>query len=160
MELNVGCGNDNWGDLRLDVSLRNQLGDKNNPNIIASAQALPFRNNSFDKVRCYHVLEHLPDPWIAIREIRRVSRTATLRFPVDDGFKRHLVFSISRLNWKDIHSAYMTRKLRAHLWIIRPKRGKILSRKLIPFRHLRNFLGPFCPSIAFEWEVNLPNGDV
>lgn len=39
----------------------------------ASAQELPFRNHSFNVVIIKHIVEHLPDPQQAIREIGRVT---------------------------------------------------------------------------------------
>ena len=38
----------------------------------ADAQQLPFRDEAFDSVYCYHVLEHVPQPPRAIAEARRV----------------------------------------------------------------------------------------
>lgn len=38
----------------------------------ADVIALPFADNSFDLVTCSWVLEHLPQPWIAMQEIARV----------------------------------------------------------------------------------------
>jgi ubiquinone/menaquinone biosynthesis C-methylase UbiE len=42
------------------------------------ACALPFRAESFDLVVCLEVLEHLPDPVRALRELRRVTRAGCL----------------------------------------------------------------------------------
>ena len=39
------------------------------------ARALPFTDDSFDFVYCYHALEHIPEPSKAVREIARVLRT-------------------------------------------------------------------------------------
>jgi SAM-dependent methyltransferase len=39
----------------------------------ASAQELPFRNNSFNVVIIKHIVEHLPDPQKAINEVGRVT---------------------------------------------------------------------------------------
>ncbi len=39
---------------------------------------LPFRSGAFDLVVCLEVLEHLPDPGRALREVRRVSRQGCL----------------------------------------------------------------------------------
>ncbi|MDO8755322.1 MAG: class I SAM-dependent methyltransferase, partial [Anaerolineales bacterium] len=41
----------------------------------ASAQELPFTNNSFNVVIIKHIVEHLPDPAKAIREIGCVTET-------------------------------------------------------------------------------------
>lgn len=38
----------------------------------ADARALPFRDRAFEAVYCYHVLEHVPEPSMAVREARRV----------------------------------------------------------------------------------------
>jgi SAM-dependent methyltransferase len=55
------------GDLELDIT------------------AIPFDAESFDLVVCAHVLEHVPDDELAIRELRRVLRpggTALLQHPI------------------------------------------------------------------------------
>lgn len=47
---------------------------------------LPFPNNAFDYLVCYHVLEHVPQDIVAMQEILRVLKpegTAFLQVPVD-----------------------------------------------------------------------------
>jgi ubiquinone/menaquinone biosynthesis C-methylase UbiE len=44
----------------------------------ASALALPFADNSFDKIICSEVLEHIPDYTAALREIERVLKPGGL----------------------------------------------------------------------------------
>ncbi|MBI1353801.1 MAG: methyltransferase domain-containing protein [Acidobacteria bacterium] len=42
------------------------------PEALASALELPFADDSFDVVVSQEVFEHLPDPWMALREVRRI----------------------------------------------------------------------------------------
>lgn len=61
--------------------------------VIADGHELPFKDNSFDVVTAFEVLEHLSQPWVAIREINRVLK--------DGG---HFVGSVAFL--KQFHSSY------------------------------------------------------
>lgn len=48
------------------------LSDRSRPDVVCSALDLPFRDNHFDTVVSTEVLEHVPDPLRAMREMRRV----------------------------------------------------------------------------------------
>jgi SAM-dependent methyltransferase len=48
------------------------LSDRSHPDVISSAQQIPFAANSFDTVVSTEVLEHVADPLQAMREMRRV----------------------------------------------------------------------------------------
>lgn len=49
-------------------------------NVGAAAQALPFQDGQFDFVICTQVFEYLPEPEIAVEEIRRVLRKGGVLF--------------------------------------------------------------------------------
>lgn len=52
-----------------------QFGKKHYPHIkfqVADAHKLPYRANSYDLVMCYEVIEHLENPLVALKEMRRV----------------------------------------------------------------------------------------
>lgn len=49
-------------------------------NVGAAAEALPFRDAQFDFVICTQVLEYLPDPSLAVAEIKRVLRKGGVLF--------------------------------------------------------------------------------
>ena len=46
------------------------------PDVVASATAIPFRDESFDVIACFEALEHIPfeNSLIALKEIRRTTR--------------------------------------------------------------------------------------
>lgn len=114
--LNIGCGPDTWGDVRLDSAYRFvQMQCK--PTILADAHYLPFIERSFDVVKASHVLEHLRSPFKALDEMLRVARKEViLRFPTEWDVLPYFFtpkFSVAKL-------AYWTRKKHLHLWIINP----------------------------------------
>jgi len=67
--LDVGCGDDPKGDVNVDVYIPSTL-PKNF--ILASAELLPFKNNSFDVVRSAYAIEHNLFPIEMIKEHFRV----------------------------------------------------------------------------------------
>ena len=81
MILDVGCGDRPRGTVNVDLN----VGDsahlykrhshlKAIQNFVcADAQHLPFRSNVFAKVLCWHTLEHLADPSLALKEMVRVA---------------------------------------------------------------------------------------
>lgn len=82
LKIDVGCGY--RGDLHfpnkevdihlepfLKLSKKAYIDSLNNP-IIASAQNLPFRRGVFKELYCRAVMEHLPKPYKALKDCRRV----------------------------------------------------------------------------------------
>ncbi len=55
------------------------------PAAVADAQALPLRDGSVDAVLCLHMLYHVPDIALAIRELRRVLRPGGLALVTTNG---------------------------------------------------------------------------
>jgi len=83
LKLNAGCGRKSWGDIRVDVERYSNIYlSKTSANVIADVCFLPFKECSFSECRCFHVLEHVDDPRLALSELRRVSEKVVLRFPV------------------------------------------------------------------------------
>jgi SAM-dependent methyltransferase len=50
------------------------LSDRSRPDVVCSAVELPFATEEFDTVVSTEVLEHVPDPLRALREMHRVTR--------------------------------------------------------------------------------------
>ncbi len=55
---------------------------------VGDAQKLPFASESFDTVFCSQVLEHVPEPWKALAEMRRVLKPGG-----------HLILTVPHLSW-------------------------------------------------------------
>lgn len=65
--LDVGCGSRKLlGSIGIDISR------KTDADVLADAQHLPYRDETFDLVQCHCVLEHLANPKEATAEVRRV----------------------------------------------------------------------------------------
>jgi len=68
IKLNLGCGVDQWGDLRID------LVPTSSTNLVADAQRLPLRDATVSEVRETNLFEHLPNPAQHLLEVKRVLR--------------------------------------------------------------------------------------
>lgn len=67
MILDVGCGKCNRGDVGVDIQ-RNSYAD-----VICDINHLPFKNDSFHEVLASHVIEHMTNPELALKEWCRVA---------------------------------------------------------------------------------------
>lgn len=85
LNLSVGCGLDDWGDVRLDID-KFRYHRKSKLNIRGDAQNLPCRDKVFRKTLASHLLEHLSDWKKAIQEWCRVAvKEIEIVIPVDAG---------------------------------------------------------------------------
>jgi SAM-dependent methyltransferase len=81
MKINLGCGSDSWGDIRVDIK-------RGSANILADLQALPFKDQIFDDARSISVIEHIPDWRKALLEMLRITKKRLiLEFPVNSDIR-------------------------------------------------------------------------
>ncbi len=157
--LNLGCGPDDWGDIRVDFDFATQTGVPSKLNLRADAHALPFRDKAFASCRCWHVLEHVDDPKQVVREIRRVSRSADIRCPVDEGYWMQIMIGMINLQWPVFINAYRTARHRYHRWIIRPPKGSYVSDRYIVYPRMfvsgrkARLLRRFARRYYYEWTL-------
>lgn len=81
MILDVGCGDEPKGDVNVDLftetlqaNIQNKDVTKTKVDIVADGNYLPFKDNSFEKVVSYHVIEHSKTPFKFLKELVRVSK--------------------------------------------------------------------------------------
>jgi len=66
--LNLGCGNDNRGTVRIDINpARSAI------NLVADAHFIPIRDKAIGNTFCKSVLEHVKSPFKVVIEIKRVT---------------------------------------------------------------------------------------
>jgi ubiquinone/menaquinone biosynthesis C-methylase UbiE len=114
--LNVGCGEDLRGDIRLDKEKTGAA------NIVAAAEFLPFRSKSFSFVFSLSVLEHIPSWKQAFQEILRVSRSKVLlEVPVNSDLRKTEFLRLLFPTLKNLRLFFsMPRRARETLWQMNP----------------------------------------
>ncbi len=92
--LNVGCGEQAYGDVRIDKY-------RGSANVICEVERpLPFRDETFDEVYSRYVFEHLRNPSQVLSEMARVAKSGGRVVVVTDNascFSFHV--TIRRLGW-------------------------------------------------------------
>lgn len=89
--LDVGCGDDYNGNVNVDVYIPTPLP----PNfILASAERLPFKDNTFNIVRSAYVIEHCLYPVEFIREQIRVSKNIVKIFTDNSDWLGTIIYRI------------------------------------------------------------------
>ena len=136
----MGCGNDAWGDVRVDLGRMDWLYSESSVNIIADAQVLPFRDAAFAQLKASHVIEHVNDWRQAVAEWCRVADTLRIYVPYDSSVPklewRLWLFSfLVMLIFEPNHFLRMPQRNREHLWNFK---GRL--RLLIAFLQWFNFL--------------------
>jgi SAM-dependent methyltransferase len=89
LKLDIGCGHHQTGDVNVDPYIQPTLHrtddqrtlddrpiaiDRSRHFIVADGCHLPFRDNTFDEVYSSHVIEHVKNPMLFLKECVRVSR--------------------------------------------------------------------------------------
>ena len=150
--LNIGCGEQYYGDIRLDFIRTDAV------NVLGDCQHLPFKNDVFTVVYERNVLEHLPNPAQHLLDVKRVLReNGTLLLITDNAacIKYYLLGThmggYSKHKGKDVHYSIFTTE---HIKNLMDFCGlKINQIKLIDTEYFTHYfdliIRLFIPSISY-----------
>jgi SAM-dependent methyltransferase len=87
--MDVGCGDRplSRADVLCDLHMKSNcerggpIPTDGRPFVVCDAQHLPFRDKAFAFANCCHVLEHLPNPKLGVRELMRVAQAGYIETP-------------------------------------------------------------------------------
>jgi len=116
MILDVGCGILKRGDINVDIAfetdevMQDGIPRRIYPDILASGNCLPFKDECFETVIAFHVIEHSTTPHKFFAELVRVSkRDIFIRCPHIDGRQADMPHHISFFDeawFEDITQVY------------------------------------------------------
>ena len=89
--LDAGAGRGAYRDMLLryaDNYVGMDVGKSIATSVVGDAQRLPFADASFDTVFCSQVLEHVPEPWLALEEFERILKPGGV-----------LILSVPHISW-------------------------------------------------------------
>jgi SAM-dependent methyltransferase len=79
------------------------------PTVLADACKMPFHDKAFDFVIAFHVLEHVPDPALFLRELQRVGKAGYIETP-NAIFERLVPYDVHLLEVMEIKDKLLIHK--------------------------------------------------
>lgn len=159
--INLGCGNDEWGDVRVDLDTASSAA---NYEWNLDRMPLPFHDKQFSEARLFHVLEHMDRPQALFNEAVRIADSVHCKFPtrldrlpdlLHELTDLHFRKALWHLHWKFVDRSHPM----FHHWIILPFGETELHTCRIPSLFLSGrkarFLSRFTVSLPLEWECRL-----
>lgn len=158
--VNLGCGIDPWGDVRVDV------GRFGKPDIVMDLNSTPwpFKDREFSEARLFHVLEHVRNPQRVLSEACRIAETVHAKFPaehdrVPDVLKLwtelHIFTAMRHMGYK-LFQIFNIEHPQRHRWMIQPFGKYQKNRVRIPSCFLQGpksrYLSRFAIPLHNEWE--------
>jgi len=101
--LDVGCGENKRGNLGVDIRRTNAV------DVLASADCLPFRDESFDQVNSVTLLEHCVNPFnVLVEQVRVLRKGGKIICETDNArYWRYHVWLMDHVrHWKSIDGEY------------------------------------------------------
>ncbi len=151
-------------DLLVDLTFDNEYAREGRPLlthgkplILADVQYLPFKDKVFSFTNCSHVLEHTEQPYQALSEVKRVSKSYYIECP--NWVAENIIFGWPFHKW-------VANKRNGELVFEAKREGKVLGATVLPMGYLfhrlakgkTNSLGHKVFNKLFR--VNLRGGDL
>ena len=93
----------------VDVKHRYEMLVADRPTVLADACKMPFRDNAFDFIVAFHVLEHMHDPAAFLRELQRVGKAGYIETP-NAIFERLIPYDVHLLEIMDVNGVLLIHK--------------------------------------------------
>jgi SAM-dependent methyltransferase len=145
--LDAGAGRGAYRDLLsglVDEYVGVDIAASSSTAVVADAQRLPFADVSFDTVFCSQVLEHVPEPWLAIQEFRRVLKP-----------EGKLILTVPHLSW--LHNEphdYL--RFTSHGLRFLTQKASLDTHELLPAGGIFSFLGHVPSTIVMNITFGIP----
>lgn len=146
--LDIGSGDKNYINFFPNITTVDIDPDRK-PEIVADVCCLPFKDEEFGVVLCTEVLEHLPNPSMAIKEMQRVLKnggkiilTTRFIFPVHDApgdYYRYTKYGLKEL-FKEWHIEYLQEETNSLETISVLLQRLIFQAKFNPNKLIKGFL--------------------
>lgn len=145
--LDAGAGRGAYRDLLLryaDEYVGMDIRESSATSVIGDAQRLPFADDSFDTVFCSQVLEHVPEPWLALAEFRRVLRPGGA-----------LILSVPHISWlhNEPHDYF---RYTRHALVFLLKEAGLGGVQVSPAGGLLSLLGHICSTLWVNLLFGVP----
>lgn len=145
MKLNAGCGDNFWGDIRVDIDSKAKAATH-----IQDLVELDWPDCHFEETRCISVLEHIPDWKKAVAQICRVTnKRLIIEVPVNSDLRKTDVFRLLFPTPKNL-KLFFNLKARASktFWQFNPE---TLAKTVA----LHGFIASW--ELVFRWYAGMPS---
>jgi len=144
MVLNIGSGNS----IRQQGVLNVDMMDYENVDIVCDIHHLPFKDNSVDAVMSLAVLEHVQEPAVVLKEVRRVLKPGGRVFSVipfmqpfhasPHDYQRYTLPGIEYLHrdFQKVESGVYSGPVSGALWAVQEATASVLSCGSVKLRNL------------------------
>jgi len=137
--LDIGCGQKKWNQWYRCKHVGIDIYKESKADILAAGFALPFKNNTFDFINMFSVLEYIEQDELVLKEIHRVLKPSG---------RLLLISQNKRATEANIRSDPSKAKLHKHIYTLANIHRKLKSHSLFPINYKHPIL--FCLGLYYH----------